>query len=499
MALLKEVVAWLTNQSREEDIFWLYGCPGIGKSAVAQSVGEIASIKGMLGAAFFLLEDRELNDPSRFFITLADQLADRHEAYRQRLLAVLERNGRLFESDLWTQFEKLFVGPLSGLQLQKKLLIIIDGLDQCKGVEDQVALVKLLREKASDLPLIWMICSRPEAYLKPVFDDGGYNGTCYKRELSLEEPGSSSDIRIYVEDRLKKLAKEYSDHFHSDDWPTCDDLNKLVDKSSGLFLYATTILSYTGDQSAADPDSQLEDALTFIGNSQPLSAEAPNPLKLLDSLYLGVLGGIPKDKLDVPLSLLGSCTICQYLPAMHLANLLRLRQRQFYSALRPLHSILAVPTRENALTTPLRYFHISFPEFLAEPSRSHPFSQNPDFHSTQMATQLFFLLQRTRVAYSQGLSWVPASAGRENDTSPALSLSNDLFTYAAKYVWDLCVRISSPEADFLRNTVAGFNFKCLESVVEAVSARGQGFVHFLLWLYSHVSDWHLVKQNGTEY
>lgn len=484
--LLKEVAAWLTKQSRKEDIFWLYGCPGIGKSAVAQSVGQFASTKGLLGAAFFLLRDRELNDPSRFFVTIASQLAEEHEEYRKRLLAVLEYKGRLFERDLRTQFEKLLVEPLSGLGLPEKLLIIIDGLDQCKGVQDQVALVKLLHERASDLPVIWMICSRPEAHLQPVFDEGGCRGICYRRELTLEEPGSRSDIKSFLEHRFKQLTKEYPNHFHSDQWPARDDLKELVDRSSGLFLYATTILSYTGDLGAGDPDSQLEDALTFIGNpSQPRSAQDLNPLELLDSLYLDVVRSLPKDKLDVSLRLLGSCTVCQSLPAVHLTNLLHLEQRQFYSALRPLHSILAVPTREKALSTPLRYSHISFPEFLAEPGRSHSFSQNPDFHSTAIVTELFLLLQYTRVTHAQGLSWVPVSTHHEND---ALLLSNDLFIYSAIHVWDICARISNPQSHFLRNTVAGFNFKCLRSVVEVIPA--QNFIQFLRWLHSHVSDQH---------
>jgi hypothetical protein len=487
VALLQEIADWMDNPSREEDTFWVYGPPGIGKSAVAQSTGEFASTQGILGAAFFLLRERERNDPSRFFITIASELAEHHPEYRQRLLNILETSERLLEQSLKYQFEKLLVEPLSGLQLQRKLLIIIDGLDQCNGIDDQVQFIQLLRNRSSDLPIIWLICSRPEVELKNAFNENstGDSCPCYRRELSLEELNSQNDIRAYIEARLGRLAREYNDYFDSDDWPTHSTLEKLVDKCSGLFLYASTLLSYISDRRADDPDGQLEAALTFIDSPRLLPSPESNPLKLLDSLYMGVLGGLPEIKLGISLTILGSCTVCPPLPAMHLSNLLHLERSQFYSALRPLHSILFIPPRENAFFSPLRYFHLSFSEFLAAKNRSNAFWQDETVHSTKISTEFLRLLQCERISYSQGLSWVPIFPGRndEDSISPALLLTNNMFDHAATHTWSICSHISNPGPEFLREMLR-FDFRRLQSVVETIPA--QTFTQFLRWLHSHV-------------
>lgn len=484
VALLQEIADWMGNPLREEDMFWIYGPPGIGKSAVAQSTGEFASTQGVLGAAFFLLREREKNNPSRFFITIASELAEHHPEYRHHLLKILETTERLLEQSLNYQFEKLLVEPLSDLPLQRKLLIIIDGLDQCDGVDDRVELIKLLRRRSSDLPIIWLICSRPEIELKNVFNDDRAGGRpCHKRELSLEEPNSQNDIKTYVEDRLGGLAREYSDHFDSDDWPTSNDLERLVSKCSGLFLYATTLLSYISDRRADDPDGQLEAALTFIDNPRLLISPNSNPLKLLDSLYMGVLMGLPKDKLDMSLTILGSCTVCPPLPAMHLSNLLHLEQKQFYSALRPLHSILFIPPREKAFFSPLRYFHLSFSEFLAAKNRSITFWRDEATHCARILTEFLLLLQCERISYSRDLLWVPVFPGRDDDISPRLLLTNNMFDHAATHAWSICSHIHNPDPEFLLR-ILKFDFRRLQSVAETIPT--ETFTQFLRWIHAQV-------------
>lgn len=154
-------------------------------------------------------------------------------------------------------------------------------------------------------------------------------------------------------------------------------MKKLVDAASDLFVYGPTMLRFIDDPDIADPASQPSLIFQFIdGLSGVLGTK--NPLRPIDMLYLEVLRVIEAAHLAVSLELLGSCAFYPPIPALHLANLLNIDLESFYSSLRRLYSVVAVPRCGDACEEPLHFYHASFPDFLLHPVRSEKYSQDPN-------------------------------------------------------------------------------------------------------------------------
>ncbi|KIL65460.1 hypothetical protein M378DRAFT_60868, partial [Amanita muscaria Koide BX008] len=72
--VLKRLRDWADNPKAKERISWLYGPPGAGKSAIAQTIAR-SSAGPKVAASFFFRSDVNWNDGNRLFTTLAHQLA----------------------------------------------------------------------------------------------------------------------------------------------------------------------------------------------------------------------------------------------------------------------------------------------------------------------------------------------------------------------------------------------------------------------------------------
>jgi hypothetical protein len=70
-SVLRDILLWAKNP-RDQNVFWLNGLAGTGKSTIAQSFSEVVANDGFLGASFFCSRDyfdrRELKN---IFPTLA--------------------------------------------------------------------------------------------------------------------------------------------------------------------------------------------------------------------------------------------------------------------------------------------------------------------------------------------------------------------------------------------------------------------------------------------
>ena len=132
---------WLNNE--QERVFWLNGLAGTGKSTIAQTFAEICFADGNLGASFFCSRDFEDRSTlSTIFPTLALQLAYQYPQFQRELLKLLRTNLEVWQGSLFSQMERLIVGPLSVTQTHT--LIIIDALDECKDENPESAILSVL-------------------------------------------------------------------------------------------------------------------------------------------------------------------------------------------------------------------------------------------------------------------------------------------------------------------------------------------------------------------
>ena len=81
-SLLDQIGAWVTNKPQNDvlqgNIFWIYGSPGIGKTALAHSICASLDAQEQLAGAFFCRrDDPNLSDARNILPTLLYKLARR--------------------------------------------------------------------------------------------------------------------------------------------------------------------------------------------------------------------------------------------------------------------------------------------------------------------------------------------------------------------------------------------------------------------------------------
>ena len=101
--VLWEIERWLTGE-QEQNVFWLNGLAGTGKSTIAQTVAGTAFAGGKLGAGFFCSRDfANWSNIQAIFPALAFQLAHQHPDFRKELLQVLRARPDAAQGSLCSQ------------------------------------------------------------------------------------------------------------------------------------------------------------------------------------------------------------------------------------------------------------------------------------------------------------------------------------------------------------------------------------------------------------
>ncbi|KAF9448862.1 hypothetical protein P691DRAFT_668629, partial [Macrolepiota fuliginosa MF-IS2] len=371
---------WLDDLKRSWNMMWLHGPAGTGKSAVAQTFAEHCYNRKRLGAAFFFSRPNERNKPETVIPTLAYQLAFHCRGFNIALSKQLADDPQWMTKTPQVQLKRLIIDPFTTLQedeherIKEPFMIILDGLDECEGESPQFEFVSMINEAAQskNLPLLWLICSRPEAHLEYSFSRVAY---CGREELLIDRE-CWDDVNRYLRHELARIKDEYA-YIMPPLWPSVDEFNELSWFTAGLFALASTGTKYIDDRTCANPVKQLKKLLSFFKRAEAIGAN--NPLANLDLLYTQVLTDVPEEYLLTTWKILAYYTHLPRMPhrdvisAQVLCNFLRVDQGDFYSALRRLHSVIVVPSPEQAYQVPLYFYHASFQDFLKDPNRSGRF------------------------------------------------------------------------------------------------------------------------------
>ncbi|KAF8347571.1 hypothetical protein F5887DRAFT_881973, partial [Amanita rubescens] len=136
----------------------------------------------------------------------------------------------------------------------EKSLVIIDGVDECATEQDQKLFLTLIANALArtKIPLRFLICSRPELHIKETFDMR--NMKKLTRTVVLDEKfAPNDDIWRYLEDELFRIFSKR----HISLLPSDSDIQHLVSKASGQFIYASTVIKFTDDDDC-NPRKQLD-------------------------------------------------------------------------------------------------------------------------------------------------------------------------------------------------------------------------------------------------
>ncbi|KAH8598403.1 vegetative incompatibility protein HET-E-1 [Bisporella sp. PMI_857] len=367
--LLQEIYNW-ADRKDERCIFWLNGLAGTGKSTIARTIARKYFEEKRLGASFFFSKGGgDVSHAGKFFPSIAVQLANNIPSLRQHISDAVTKN--IASQSLHDQWCQLILGPLSKLSSGSFpfcYVIIVDALDECDKKEHIQIILQLLA-KVRELKTVRLrifLTSRPETPIRHSF---GQFPSREQQDFVLHHISPSivsHDIRIFLQDSLKLIASEQS---LGAGWPGEQIITRLVDYSSGLFIWAATACRFIRDGKRF-----ATKRLIMISEKSNTAINAPE--KHLDDIYLTVLKqSISADFVleeveelrDIFKCLLGSIvTLFSPLSAQSLSKLLNISQEEVDQTLCDLYAILDIPKDKSR---PLRLHHPSFRDFLLNNKR----------------------------------------------------------------------------------------------------------------------------------
>jgi hypothetical protein len=267
-AVLKKIMDWVNGVDKIALILWLYGPAGTGKSAIAQTIAALLEEAGLLAATFFFSRNASgRNDETSLVATLVYQLIKSIPEIRAHALQAVEQDPALFSCSIQAQIQALIIKPLNAVAndetlaptlLYRPRLIILDGLDECGTTSAQTHVLNALSMAVKHLhiPLCFLIASRPEQQIRQVFNDQNYGLGSLSFTIALDDAYHPDDeIRVFLQSAFDEIKQHHPSKAQLPmSWPSSEDIGKLVKKSSGQFIFASTVAKYVNSHHHWPPD-----------------------------------------------------------------------------------------------------------------------------------------------------------------------------------------------------------------------------------------------------
>ncbi|KAI8945761.1 putative wd40 protein [Xylaria longipes] len=326
--------AMYDSHSEENNQFCLPDTRGREASTIARTLSRSFSESRQLGASFFFKRgEADRSIAAKFFTTIAAQLSRAEPAMAPYIKDALDDDPSIVKKSLAEQFKGL------DFQQQKSLLIVVDALDEC-DMEDDIRLPPRM----------------------------GFDNLSGKYEkLILHEIRRSLGVR----------KAEYNNSVKDEE----PDLGALLDITLPLFISAATICRFLFDRYVSgSPATKLRAVLDQHKMPQGSPASSgllptrPHETKL-NAVYQPILaqmlrslsGQRREEALTEFRIIVGSIVVLATpLSTSALARLLNIEEVIIENRLDHLHSVLSVPA---AAEEPIKFFHLSFRDFLLGPEK----------------------------------------------------------------------------------------------------------------------------------
>jgi hypothetical protein len=355
---------WANDDAQGLTTLWVNGMAGTGKTAIASTFATNMEDQGILGAAFFIdRQDAQRCDLSRIVHTIAYQLAKNNHRQLEAMWTVL-RDDPTFERLPFEKQVRLLIKEPLDIVRPNTLVILIDGLDEC-GALNGASLLETLVGSLARHPVKLFVTSRNEAEIVDTLRNLPH--TPYK----LQDADVSGDVRLYWEHSLDELRRRK----RLPDWRTMVAIERLVELTGHLFIYASTILKIVSN-TRTSPIKKLRDLLEISrsGGGSAVAFVGPDNHGPLEKLYTHILAEAVKDD-DGIMS-------AEYAHRLHdilevviyaqtpitpqaLSDLLAMDLSDLDAYLAPLHSVLVVPDAHSPDEV-VRPMHQSFPDFVLQ-------------------------------------------------------------------------------------------------------------------------------------
>jgi hypothetical protein len=258
--ILNNIINRLSTAPDGNNILWLYGVAGAGKSTISTTISQHFRGLGLLGAFIFFDRNKPATGNARSVIhTIAYSVAKLNPQVQAALCKTIEGDPQLLNAPIRIQFQRLLLDPLTAAYVTGDMcgpiLIIVDALDECVEQDSRIALVELLVDEFCKLPSAFriFITSRPDFDLTSQFKKVPHI-TSFELALATDK-----DIILYLRRHLPDIGIT-----------TIQSLERL---SGGLFIWAATVCRFLANS------YNREEKLAKLLTSQY------DPARSLDELY----------------------------------------------------------------------------------------------------------------------------------------------------------------------------------------------------------------------
>ena len=328
----------------------------------------------LLASFFFMRGSPDRGTIKNFIPTLAFQVGTSRTDLRQHIGNAAETELAILHRSISKQLLKLIIEPLQSSTPSQSapFLLVVDGLDECKGKDHQLQILSHMTQWTTKyhLPVRCLIVSRPEPHIKHFFDVSISQNTSTGFSI-YGSRAEYSDVYKFLRSKFDEISTSERHasalariRVHAS-WPPDDIVQLLAKKSDGYFIYASTLVNYIDDE-FSPCTKRLEEVLQTAGTESVAFAE-------LDKLYTQILSTCPNIQL---LSRVLGCLII--LPTYNLDQnlqtielVLELCPGEGMTILRGLHAVLSF-RRET-----VKPIHASLSDFLFDESRSNKFYIDP--------------------------------------------------------------------------------------------------------------------------
>ena len=359
---LDDVLALLKSHALPH-IVWIAGMAGTGKTSIAITLCSMIWMDSTvyLGGTFFCSRSAgsvERTDVKRIVPTLVTLLARQLPVFGSSLAKQLSKSPDVAHWTVRNQVDRLIVQPLNELARDTcagQIVFVIDALDECNNPSLLSELIDSIADFKSKLPVKFLLTSRPEMHIRttPIGDPVL---SSILRLHTVDQEQVTADIRLYISTKLAQASKTAR-------WYSAYDVEALVSRSGGLFIFASTALKYVlnrGDD--AGRRERLEKATTAFAHS----TVATNPLDRMYELVINEASRsdqVDTDELEGMRKILACVlTARASLSIQALADLTGFSPDTLRGSLERLHSLIHLPVDD---TEPgLRTLHASFGDYI---------------------------------------------------------------------------------------------------------------------------------------
>ena len=246
--VIAKIMEWIDGGG-DRPICWFSGPAGFGKSAVAQAIADQCDTAHTLAASFFF--SRGAGSRARItglIPTLSYQLTLSIPDTKSSIQHILQSDPTIPHQSLEDQFQKLIVNPVRTLNEPiGTMVIVIDALDECDDKAGIEQFIENLLRASRDLPFLFFMTGRAENHIIRWFAPPEIHSMTYC--LALQEFNAHRDIHKFLQSRFSTILRQNPRLFQGvqPPWPSVEDVERLVEKSSGLFIFASTLVDFVTD------------------------------------------------------------------------------------------------------------------------------------------------------------------------------------------------------------------------------------------------------------